>query len=71
MRLATDADVVAAITSALEIAATGRPVVVDANIDYRRKCAFTEGVVRTNLGRFTMRQKLRMVTRAVLRHTLG
>ncbi|HJO02423.1 MAG TPA: thiamine pyrophosphate-binding protein [Acidobacteriota bacterium] len=71
VRLATDADVVAAITSALEIAATGRPVVVDANIDYRRKSAFTEGVVRTNLGRFTMRQKLRMVTRAVLRHTLG
>jgi folate-dependent tRNA-U54 methylase TrmFO/GidA len=59
----------AGLTAALEIASSGRPVIVGVKIDYARKSAFTEGVVKTNLARFTMRQKLGMVGRAVIQHT--
>ncbi len=71
VRLATDADVETAIAEALEIASGGRPVIVDVNIDYGRKSVFTGGVVKTNLARLTTKQKLRMIGRALKRHTLG
>lgn len=66
-----DGDVQPAIAEAMDIAATGRPVIVDVKIDYSRKSEFTRGVVKTNLGRFDLRQKLRFVARALKRHVLG
>jgi acetolactate synthase-1/2/3 large subunit len=56
---------------ALKTAATGRPVLVDVKIDYSRKTAFTKGVVKVNLGRFPLGQKVRFVGRAIKRHILG
>ena len=56
---------------ALETARGGRPVIVDVNIDYSRKTAFTKGVVKVNLGRFPLREKVRFVGRALKRHVLG
>ena len=44
---------------------------VDVRIDYSRKTAFIQGVVRTNLGRFSLGQKARFVGRAVKRHFVG
>jgi acetolactate synthase-1/2/3 large subunit len=59
------------IDEALAIAATGRPVIVDVNIDYSRKSAFTQGVIKVSLGRFPLGQKVRYIGRALKRHTIG
>lgn len=69
--MANDGDVDRVIGEALAIAADGRPVIVDVNIDYSRKSVFTEGVVKVNLGRFPLRQKVRYIGRALKRHTIG
>ncbi len=44
-----------------------RPIVVDVAIDYSRKTFFTRGVVKTNLGRLPWRDRIRFVTRALVR----
>jgi acetolactate synthase-1/2/3 large subunit len=56
---------------AKEIAASGRPVLVDVAIDYSRKTYFTRGVVKTNLLRLPLRDQMRMVGRAVVRKVTG
>ncbi|MEJ2604474.1 MAG: thiamine pyrophosphate-binding protein [Gammaproteobacteria bacterium] len=67
----SDHDVDRVIGEALAIAGDGRPVIVDVNIDYSRKSVFTEGVIKVNLGRFPLRQKVRYIGRALRRHALG
>ncbi len=67
----SDAQVGEVLEKALAEAATGRPVIVDVNIDYSRKTAFTKGVVKVNLGRFPLGEKVRFVGRAMKRHILG
>ena len=71
IRLERDTEVPCAIDEALRLAADGRPVLVDVNIDYSRKSAFTNGVVRINFGRFPLRQKLRLLGRALKRHIIS
>ncbi len=71
VRIERDADVEEGIERALSVAEQSRPVVVDVNIDYSRKTEFTRGVVKTNLGRFTLGQKLRFIGRAAKRHLIG
>lgn len=66
-----DHEIAASIAQALEISAQGRPVLIDVRIDYSKKSAFTKGVVKTNLSRFTTQDKIRMLTRAAKRHFLG
>jgi len=56
---------------ALKISDRGRPVIVDVKIDYSRKTEFTRGIVKVNLGRFPLNQKLRFIGRAIKRHILG
>jgi acetolactate synthase-1/2/3 large subunit len=51
--------------------AAGGPVAVDVAIDYSRKTWFPRGVVRTNLGRLPWRDRLRMVSRALIRRVTG
>ncbi|MGV6852644.1 MAG: thiamine pyrophosphate-binding protein [bacterium] len=43
------------------------PVLVDVNIDYSKKTAFTQGAVKANLQRFALADKLRFVSRAIWR----
>ena len=71
IRMEDDSAVGDSIDEALRIAAEGQPVLVDVNIDYSRKSAFTKGVVKVNFGRFPLRQKLRFLGRALKRHVLG
>ncbi|RMG22637.1 MAG: thiamine pyrophosphate-binding protein [Bacteroidetes bacterium] len=59
------------IASAIKTSRGGQPVLVDVNIDYSRKTMLTKGVVKTNLGRFPMSEKVRFVSRALKRHVLG
>ncbi len=59
------------IGEALELAKGNEPVIVDVNIDYSKKTMLTKGVVKTNLSRFPLSEKLRFLSRAVKRHTVG
>ena len=42
-------------------------MIVDVNIDYSKRTRFTEGVVKTNLDRFPLADKMRIIGRAVWR----
>ncbi len=71
VKMESDLEVDRALEEALAISKEGRPVIVDVNIDYSRKSVFTQGVVKVNLGRFPLRQKVRFIGRALKRHTIG
>ena len=66
-----DAGAVQAVREAHEIAATGRPVIVDVAIDYSKRTAFTQGAVKTNFKRLSLPQKIRMAMRVIARRIGG
>jgi acetolactate synthase I/II/III large subunit len=53
------------------VAQTGKPVLIDVDIDYSRKTYFTKGVVKANLHRLPFRDRARFIGRAVLRKFTG
>lgn len=61
----------AGIREALDVAAKGRPVVVDVRIDYSKRTRFTQGVVNSLFKRFPMGDKFRFVGRAFYRRIMG
>ncbi|QTD43981.1 thiamine pyrophosphate-binding protein [Ottowia testudinis] len=63
--LPDNASAAGAIAQARELAAQGRPVVVDVAIDYSKPTAFTRGVTDSNFKTFPLGQKLRFVKRMV------
>ncbi len=65
--LPDNAGAAAAIFEARELAARGRPVIVDVAIDYGKPTAFTLGTTQTNFSGFPLGQKLRFVRRLVVR----
>ena len=67
----SDADCEQGIQQALAYAANNKPVIVDVKIDYSKRTRFTKGIVKTNLGRFTIGNKARFVGRALLRKVTG
>lgn len=67
----SDNDIEEGMASAFEIARSNQPVIVDVRIDYSKKTRFTSGVVKTNLGRFDTKTKVRMVSRALYRKVFG
>jgi acetolactate synthase I/II/III large subunit len=71
IRIENDAALAGALTQARNIATTGQPVIVDVLIDYSKRTAFTAGAVQTNFRRFSLKQKLRMLGRAVVRKIGG
>ncbi len=66
-----DNEIEKAISEALKVSAEGKPALVDVNIDYSKKTMLTKGVVKTNLSRFPLGEKVRFIARAVKRHVLG
>jgi acetolactate synthase-1/2/3 large subunit len=70
-RMDNDAAVERIIERALSTAGSGRPVLVDVRIDYSKRTRFTEGTIRTNLKRFDMGTKARLVGRALWRKVTG
>lgn len=68
--IASDTDLDAGIDAARH-AALHRPVIVDVQIDYSKRTAFTQGAVKTNFKRFPLAQRLRMVSRALKRRLTG
>jgi acetolactate synthase-1/2/3 large subunit len=71
LNMENDRQVGDVLDEAIRISSEGWPVLVDVNIDYSRKTEFTKGVVRVNLARFPLSQKLRFVARAIKRHVFG
>jgi acetolactate synthase-1/2/3 large subunit len=63
--------IVAGIREALASAARNEPVIVDVRIDYSKRTRFTQGVVKTVLKRFPLRDRFRFVGRALLRKVTG
>ncbi|MEZ5007339.1 MAG: thiamine pyrophosphate-dependent enzyme [Chitinophagales bacterium] len=59
------------IAEAIKVSSEGKPVIVDVNIDYSKKTMLTKGVLKTNLKRFPLGEKIRFVARAAKRHVLG
>lgn len=70
-RMDNDAAIERIIERALSTAGSGRPVLVDVRIDYSKRTRFTEGTIRTNLKRFDMGTKARLVGRALWRKVTG
>jgi acetolactate synthase-1/2/3 large subunit len=71
VRIAGDADVERGMDEAFAVAAARRPVLVDVAVDYSKRTRFTEGIVKTNLGRFDLGTKARLVSRALWRRVTG
>ena len=59
------------IQRALAYAGQNKPVIVDVKIDYSKRTRFTKGMVKTNLERFSIGNKARFVSRALLRKVTG
>ncbi len=55
------------ILQAIEISKKGQPVLVDVKIDYSKRTRFTSGVVKVNLKRFPLGEKIRFIGRALVR----
>jgi acetolactate synthase-1/2/3 large subunit len=53
------------------LADRNQPVIVDVHVDYSRRTRFTKGVVKTALKRFPLRDRLRFITRALVRKVTG
>ncbi len=48
-----------------------RPVIVDVQVDYSKRTRFTKGVVKTALKRFPLRDRVRFISRALVRKVTG
>ena len=71
VRMSGDMDVERGLDEAFAAAATRRPVIVDVAVDYSKRTRFTEGILKTNLERFDLGTKARLVGRALWRRVTG
>lgn len=71
LELSEDSGIDGALERAEAIVSEGRPVAIDAAVDYSRKTFFTRGVVKTNLLRLPWPDRLRFVGRALGRKVFG
>jgi acetolactate synthase-1/2/3 large subunit len=71
LSLSRDADIQAVLENLRGRMEQGRPVIVDAAVDYSEKTWFTRGVVKTMLGRLPWKDRLRFVARALVRKATG
>ena len=71
LRLSDDDTVEATLREADQIARSGQPVLVEVDIDYARKTFFTKGVVKANLHRLPVGDRVRFIGRAVKRKFTG
>lgn len=69
--LGDDTAIDGVLITAAAILAEGRPVLVDAAVDYSLKTWFTRGVVKTMLSRLPWKDRVRFVGRALARRVTG
>ena len=71
LKINNDNELDSKLKEAFEHSNQNKPVIVDVKIDYSKKTKFTQGVVKTNLSRFSFEDKVRLIGRAVKRHIFG
>ncbi|MCD6544988.1 MAG: thiamine pyrophosphate-binding protein [Flavobacteriaceae bacterium] len=67
-RMENDIEIDLVIKKAFKEVKKDIPVIVDVNIDYSKKTMMTKGVVKVNLSRFSFKEKVRFISRAIKRH---
>lgn len=71
VEIASEQDIEPGIDTAILMAQRGRPVIVEVKIDYSKRSRFTVGTLKTNLGKFDLPTKVRIVGRALKRKITG
>ena len=71
LSLSRDSEIDGVIAAMKRVMDSGRPVIVDAAIDYSEKTWFTRGVVKTALARLDWKDRVRFIARAVGRKVTG
>ncbi len=71
LRVETNEDIVSGIDKAWQVSQSGKPIILDVNIDYSKKTRFTKGIVGTKLKRLPLNMKVKMVSRALVRKITG
>ncbi|RLD67788.1 MAG: thiamine pyrophosphate-binding protein [Bacteroidetes bacterium] len=71
IQILNDVDINGAIKDALEFVQKRENVIVDVNIDYSRKTNLEEGVLKANLSRMPISEKIKMLLKTGKRHILG
>ncbi len=61
----------AGIARAIELSNRNQPVIVDVRVDYSKRTRYTRGVVKANLKRFPLGEKVRFIGRAIVRRVTG
>ena len=67
-RMENDVEIEQVMKKAFKEVGKDIPVIVDVNIDYSKKTMMTKGVVKVSLSRFSFKEKVRFIGRAVKRH---
>lgn len=70
LRMDGQSDIAGVLAQAQTLSSQGVPVIVDVLIDYSKQTRFTKGILRTNLLRMDMGNKLRMIGRAAWRRVV-
>jgi acetolactate synthase-1/2/3 large subunit len=70
-RVLRDAELDSVLPAALELVRGGVPVMLEVAVDYSERTYFSRGVVATNFWRFPWSERLRMLSRALLRRVGG
>lgn len=70
-RAICDSELDSVIPAALEIVRNKSPVILEVAVDYSEKTYFSRGVVATNFWRFSWRERLRVLMRALVRRVSG
>ncbi len=71
IRIDNNTQITGALNKAQAISEQGKPVILDVNVDYSKPTRFTKGVVKTNLQRFELSEKVRFISRALKRKVTG
>ncbi|MEE8146137.1 MAG: thiamine pyrophosphate-binding protein [Longimicrobiales bacterium] len=71
LSMSGDDEVHDVIERAQSFASEGEPVLVDVAIDYSERTYFTKGILKTNLLRFSLRERARLIARALVRKVTG
>jgi acetolactate synthase-1/2/3 large subunit len=71
VQIANDGEIEQGLDSIIAMMKDRYPVIVDVRIDYSKKTQFTVGTVQTNVRRFDLRNKLRIISRALWRKVKG
>ena len=68
--LTEDGETAPILSKARSLAAAGKTVIVDVRVSYRKKTSYTRGVLRTNIARFPVAERMRLIGRVVRRRLL-